>query len=772
MYQKRIKVFVIFSVLLLAVCVFRLAQMQLLTASSVQHDIAELKRRRGQSKQFKTIRGRILDRKGNVLAADEVRFWVHIDYELSSFLDERVRQIRLARAAKGRDPDAALAKADKEIRDKLEDLQQIIEKCAQFKAVEQSVIWDEIQAKNDRVWDQRVFHAWHRKFPKSEVLDDYDGINNVPISKAIADFEKELPDPNERLKLIGRVDIMEMYESRPLLELKTDDDVFAAQLEFMDTDGIRILPKGQRFYPYRTVAAQTIGWVGPATQQQDKELFAGDRLLSYLDNEVCGKRPGTIEYVCEPILRGRRGEETKDIDGKVTGRTETQYGKDVALTLDIELQQRIEEYLVGYEHNPNLGKPGISAVVIDVGSSEILALVSLPVFDLNRARYDYGDLLADPDNPLTNRAIYEQYPPGSVVKPFILVAGLETGRIMPGKVIDCLPEPAPENWPNCLIFRRNPRAGHSNLWDNKARNAIKGSCNIYFSQLANMIEPEDLQRWLFAFGYGQHILFLPAPLGELRIENVIASPNKVRARQSLIPRESRLLRRFAPRNDSHSKFKIRDFRQSSGVISSGFVTGKFLSFKDVPVLRKSDRRWFGIGQGDLRVTPLQVANAMAAIARDGWFRLPRLVLDRVELSPGEPGENEELRIQNSKFKIQNSKIDLGISAETMAVVYDGMSAVVNEHQGTANKQFGPFLSTLAEQDVKVYGKTGSTENPEHAWFAGFAADSGAGKIAIAVVVEGGQRGSSDAAPLARDIIQFCIEAGYIGNANANNKYQK
>ncbi|MHC4073534.1 MAG: penicillin-binding transpeptidase domain-containing protein [Planctomycetota bacterium] len=724
MYQKRIKVFVIFSVLFLAVCVFRLAQMQLLTASSVQHEIAGLKLRRSQSKQFKTIRGRILDRKGNVLATDEVRFWVHIDYELSSFLDERVQRIKLARAAKRRDPDAALAKADKEIRDKLEDLHQIIEKCAQFKAVEPSVIWDEIRAKNDYVWDQRIFHAWRRKFPNSEVRDDYESIKNVPISKAIADFEKELPDPNERLRLIGRVDIMEMYESRPLLELKTDDDVFAAQLEFMDTDGIQILPKGQRFYPYRTVAAQTIGWVGPATQQRDKELFADDRLLSYLDNEVCGKRPGTIEYVCESILRGRRGEETKDIDGRLTGRTETQFGKDVALTLDIELQQRIEEYLLNYEHAPNLGEPGISAVVIDVGSSDILALVSLPVFDLNSARYDYGDLLADPDNPLTNRAIYEQYPPGSVVKPLILVAGLETGRITPEKLIDCLPEPAPENWPNCLIFRRDPRAGHNNLWNNYARNAIKGSCNIYFSQLANMIEPENLQRWLFAFGYGQHNLFLPASLGELN-----------------------------PGAPGENSIFSRDFRQSSGVISSGFVTGKFLSFKDVPVLRKSDRRWFGIGQGDLRVTPLQVANAMAAIARDGWFRLPRLVLDRVELSPGAPGENEELRIQNSKFKIQNSKIDLGISAGTMDV---------NESQGTANKQFGPFLSTLAEQDVKVYGKTGSTENPEHAWFTGFAADSGAGKIAIAVVVEGGQRGSSDVAPLARDIIQFCIEAGYVG----------
>ncbi len=105
---------------------------------------------------------------------------------------------------------------------------------------------------------------------------------------------------------------------------------------------------------------------------------------------------------------------------------------------------------------------------------------------------------------------------------------------------------------------------------------------------------------------------------------------------------------------------------------------------------------------------------------------------------------------------------MGVRVETLAVVYDGMSAVVNEPGGTAYKQFEPFLATLAAEDVKVYGKTGSTEKPEHAWFAGFAQDSSSRKIAVAVIVEGGQHGSSDAAPLVRDIIQFCIEAGYLG----------
>ena len=710
MYNRRVKIFVIFSLLLLAVCLLRLAQMQLLTASSVQHEIAELKRQRGQSKQLQTIRGKILDRNGKVLAMDEARFWVHINYDLSSFLDERVRKTRLAEAAARRDADVAVAKVDEEIREKLEDLQLIIEKCAQFKAVEPSVIWDEIQKINDYVWSQRMFQAWRKNFPKSEVFEKYDNnIVGIPIFEAIADFMAKQPDPNIRDELASKIDILEMHEDWPLLELKTDDDVFAAQLEFMDTDGLQILPKAHRFYPYGSVAAQTIGWVGPATQQQDKELFAEDELQSYLEGEVCGREDG-VEYVCETVLRGRRGELSHDIDGQLTSRTDTQFGKDVTLSLDIELQQRIENYLIRYPHDPNCG-PGMSAVVIEVGTGDILALVSLPLYDLNRARYDYGDLIADHDKPLINRAINEQYPPGSVVKPLILVAGLETGQTTPEEIISCPSHPPLRDWPSCLAQTRFHRMGHDWRWEaeggNIARNAIRGSCNIYFSHLADRIEPLALQQWLFKFGYGREVLSLSAYVTEAaQIE------------------------------------LSRNFDQLSGVISSGFVRGKILSFEDVPPLRNRERRYFGIGQGDLRVTPLQVANAMAALARGGIYKRPRLLQ--------EPGNSEGT--------------DLGVSLETLAVIYDGMNAVVNETGGTAHTQFEPFLATLAAEDVTAYGKTGSTERPEHAWFGGFAQDSAARKIAIAIVVEGGQHGSSDAAPLARDIIQLCIEAGYIGKS--------
>jgi penicillin-binding protein 2 len=728
MYDKRIKIFIILSALLLAVCLLRLTQMQLLPGSSVQDYIAELKR--GPSLQLKTIRGKILDRTGKVLAADEPQFWVHINYKLSSFLDERVQEGKLLRAAQKPDPHLAVSKIREEIQARLEDLQQVINKCAQFTSVEPSKIRDEIQKINDLVWNGRMFQAWRRNFPNSEVFENYENIISIPVSQAIIDFKKKQRDPIKRLGLTSKVDIAEMHKDWPLLGLKTDDDVFAAQLEFLNVDGVQILPKSQRSYPFGTVAAQTIGWVGPATQKQDKELFANDRLSSYLGGELSGREDG-VEYVCETILRGRRGELVYNIDQQLIGRTETQFGKNVSLTLDIELQRRIENYLAGYEHDPNCG-PGMAAVIVDVATGDILALVSMPVFDLNRARYDYGRLVNDPNEPLINRAINKQYPPGSVVKPLILIAGLENAKITPDAIINCPAKKAPKGWPSCWIYNRH-RLGHDGKWQsdggNSAHNAIKGSCNIYFSHLADRIDPWLLQQWLFKFGYG-HGIPLALNFHSSSIDN----------RQSTIEHRA-------------SSIEHRDLRQAPGIISSSIPGGETSNLEQLPPLRKGERRFFGIGQGNLRVTPLQVANAMAAIARGGFYKQPRLFLE----SPQEPAS-----ITASSIEHQESSIYLNISPQTLAVIYDGMSAVVNESGGTAYMEFAPVLASFARQGTKVYGKTGSTEAPENAWFAGFATGSAGRSISIAVVVEGGQHGSSDAAPLARDIIQFCIDEGYVG----------
>jgi penicillin-binding protein 2 len=683
MYGKRIKIFIAAFVLLLLVCIARLVQMQLVSDSYYRDRIAKLKLQRGLSHQLRTIRGKILDRNGAILAADEPQFELCMKYRLSCLLDGRLRP-------NGSNPS---------IEDKTDQLRRAIKKCATFKGRDPCDIKDEIMQINDWVWNRRAFQAWRTAFGDSEIIEKSRGIESISLSDAMADFEKKQPDPVKRRELINKVDIAEMYESYPLVELQTDDDIFTAQLEFADIPDVVIAAKANRVYPYSTAAAQTIGWVGPATQPRDRQLFEDDRLASYLEDEVCGREDGT-EFVCEALLRGRRGEVILDIDKNLVSQTPTQFGQDVYLTIDIELQQRIENYIPDSSRNENYDAP-TAAVVIDVNTGDLLALVSVPVFDLNRARYDYGDLTADANTPLVNRTINKLYPPGSVVKPLILIAGMESGRITADVVIPCPARKAPRHWPSCWLFNRFGQ-GHDSRWENNARNAIRGSCNIYFSRLADRIDPDVLQEWLLRFGYGR-----PLPV--------------------------------APPDVRHSDHR-RVLRQAAGIISSAIPD----SSDRLPPTAPGEKRYFGIGQGNLRVTPLQVANAMAAIARGGRFKLPRLFL----ADPNSTAQNNN-----------DAEIDLGISPHTLQVVHEGMRAVVSETGGTAYRIFSN--SGLDQRGVTVYGKTGSTEQPDHAWFGGFAKDAYGRGIALAVVVEGGQHGSSDAAPIALDIIRFCIDARYL-----------
>jgi penicillin-binding protein 2 len=600
--------------------------------------------------------------------------------------------------------DPPLDEVQEEVKEKRRQLDEVVQECSRF-GVGQEQIEATIKAKNNWLWNKRSHVAWARSDYDPNLVNTYGGRVNVPLAKALADLASQFPDPNERYRQIAKVkDIPEMEEKLPLVELRTEDDVFAAQVEFRDIADVNVVPTGYRYYPYGVVAAQTLGWVGPATQPRDTRLFAGDPQASYLADEVCGREDG-VEYVCESVLRGRRGELVYDIDRQLVRETETRFGQDVQLTLDIELQKQIEEYMSSAERNPLYHDANMAAAVIDVGSGDILAMVSLPTYDLNTARYEYGKLVNDANRPLINRTINRLYPPASVVKPLILIAGLETGVITPEEPISCPAQEQPKGWPNCLIFRQYG-VGHDGSWINNARNALKGSCNVYFAHLADRLDPRLLQEWLFRFGYGRQIpLTCPAP----------------------------------PERDAPS----RSLRQAPGQIGSSLVSSStdIVSFDQIPPLQPWHKRLFGIGHGNFRVTPLQVANTFATLARGGKHMMPRLFLR----PPQPPGES----------------VDLQIPLTTLAPVYDGTSAVVNESGGSAHKVFQG--STLYARGVKVYGKTGSSEDPENAWFAGYGEDHRGSRIAISVVIEGGQRGGSDAGPLGRAILELCAEAGYLGN---------
>jgi penicillin-binding protein 2 len=713
MYTTRARILAIGSLVMLAVIVARLASLQLGSSRAIQERITQLKDQRGRSKLLKTTRGRILDRKGRVLAQDEAFFKLRISYSLSRYLDERVRSgLRLAALHSRKNPEKALEAANAVIDANAALLEDVVSRCSQF-GDPCEVMRQRIERFNDWMWNQKAFQAWRKHCTQSDFYKKNAArLLSVDLRSAMEDFERTIPDPNSRLLLTAGMDIAEMKGSSPLADLKTDNDFVAAQLVFANVEGISITPEPLRVYPYKTAAAQTIGWVGEATQKKDLQLFADDPYACYQPGDDCGREDG-VEYVCEATLRGRRGKEVYDIDDTLSRRVDSRLGQDIRLTLDAELQEKIEQLMLS--DHPNHCGPGMAAVVIDVASGDVLAMVSLPSYDLNEARYHYEALATDANQPLVNRVLNRHYPPGSVVKPIILVAGLQAGPIRPDQIISCPLQRAPQGWPSCWIFRQEGKC-HDNLWrengGNTARNAIKGSCNIYFSHLAAMIEPRTIQEWAFAFGYGRQAEF--------------DSPGN---------------------GDPNAPSSSRRFRQYCGQISTRMEYGSQVKTLDqIPALDRGDRVLVGIGEGKFSATPIQVVGAMAALARGGVYKRPRLFL------PADPN-------QGDGSATTDRGINLGLTEETLQVVLDGLHAVVNETGGTANDGFRTDPALL--QSLRIYGKTGSTERPDMAWFGGFARSPRSGRtIALALVLEGGKSGGKDAAPMARKIITLCVETGY------------
>jgi len=557
-----------------------------------------------------------------------------------------------------------------------------------------------IESINDRIWELARFISWRRNH------------SDAPTSR----YEQE--KDQIPLRQIAEVDLAEMHKAYSVLELYDRPTLMAAQVELSHLEGVRIQSESRRTYPFGSAASHLVGWVGPVRREEADTLFSDDTYLRYLDGEIIGKFG--IEKLAEPVLRGKRGEVTYDRDKNEISRTNPQFGQDIQLTLDMGLQRDIEVLL----SDPNAAAPGfggsgkIAAVVIEAAAGDILTMVSLPNFDVNRARQLYGELLNDPSRPLLNRAIEETFPPGSSVKPLIMLAGLEENKITADEVISCSWTLPPSSWPKCLLQRRG--YCHDSRWEeegqvNKGRNALRGSCNVYFSRLADRLDGEVLQRWLWEFGWGTAVL-----------QPCISAETLVRL-------------------DMGAEFDSR-LREAPGSIIADIQTQSIQDIATVKAIPPGEKRWWGIGQGNLRVTALQVANAYAVLARRGEYKPPRLVID-----PDDP--------MNSKHTRR-----LPIHAQHLAVLYDGMHAVVHERGGSAYEAFSD--SGLNELGLNIYGKTGSTERPYNAWFAAFVSDSAGRAISLAVVVEEGQSGGKDAAPLAREIIRLCHQAGFIGTKTA------
>ncbi len=695
MYKIRLFILIVFFAAAAVICLVRLANLQLVHCQDYRQAIAD--KQILEPQPLPTIRGNILDRKGVVLAKDVPVFYAYVNYRLCRLLDERFWEAQMQRQRLDETVSPQRLRYDIQARFS-EDFSRLnrILAFAERVGASRGEVLQSIERINSRIWEMGCYVYWRRVNPNG-TLDDYRR-------------QKEEIRPAE----VFGLRLVEMQQTYPVFEIPAEHLV-EAQAELSGLKDVEIRTHGQRIYPRRTAACQIIGWVG-LVQEEEKELFSQDEYLRYLEGEVIGK--AGIERMCEPILRGRRGEVIYDKDGRLLQRREPQYGQTVQLTLDVDLQERIEKYLQHPDLPPEVASVvsrRASAVVLEAATGDILAMVSTPQYDLNKARQIAGRLVSDPNTPMRHKALEVNYPPGSTIKPLILLIGLEEKKITPYEIISCPAHSPPSGWPSCLAQTRFSRMGHDWRWadegGNIARNALRGSCNIYFSRLADRIDSGALQRWFFELGFGRRVL--PA------VEWIDSKTGEQLVSWGTLP-------------------------QAHGSIEYGIQQTPYTSLEQIrpiPSNRQSEKRFWGIGQGNLRVTVLQAANALAAVVRGGIYKPPRLIY-----------------LDDDPFNQKHQKI-LPISSQTLSVVRDGMRAAVYEDGGTA---YSTFLDFPLRKELKIYGKTGSTESPDMAWFECFAEDSADRSIVIVVAVPGGLSGSGYAAPVGRQILQFCYEAGYIG----------
>jgi penicillin-binding protein 2 len=388
-----------------------------------------------------------------------------------------------------------------------------------------------------------------------------------------------------------------------------------------------------------------------------------------------------LERLLDEHLRGLDGGERIEVDAlgrpvQVIRREEPRPGAQVVTTVDRRIQQAAERAMTG--------RAG-AVVVMDPRNGDILAMTSTPAFGLDRFsgsldRDTWLALVRDPTHPLLNRAIQSQYAPGSVFKVVVAAAGLQEGTLTPMDRTYCNGEFHLGGW--TFLDWRQGGHGHVDL-----RSALVHSCNVFFYQAGLRVGAETIARYAEAFGLG-------VPAG-------IALGGE---KPGLVPSPSWKRQRFG-----------RPWTAGDTVNVS-------------------------IGQGQVLVTPLQVARMMAAIANGGILWKPRLI-ERVERADGTLAYTEPSKVTGQ----------VTLSPVVWAFLHQALAGVVSEGTGHAARIPG----------IDVAGKTGTAQSvahsdsargQDHAWFASFAPAHDP-QVVVVVMVEGGGKGGQVAAPVARQIYQ-------------------
>ena len=289
--------------------------------------------------------------------------------------------------------------------------------------------------------------------------------------------------------------------NNPYILVENVDVEFCSLISDGAFQGAQVSRTSTRAYE-TTYAAHVLGLVGAISDYTDELKEKGYRASDTIG--ISGAESAFEEY-----LRGTDGKRVTSVnsDGKITGeyyKTEPRSGYTVELTLDLDLQQSVEDTLsvkvAQLNEKDGLDSRGAGAAVIKVGTGEVLALASYPTYDLSTYRQDFTELSADPAKPLFNRATSTPYAPGSTLKPATAVAALESGVTTPTETVF---DPGYWMYPSTTWKVPTYCWNHSGHGRVNATSAITNSCNTYFMEMGYRMGLDTLNEYYSAFGLGE-----------------------------------------------------------------------------------------------------------------------------------------------------------------------------------------------------------------------------------------------------------------------------
>lgn len=507
------------------------------------------------------------------------------------------------------------------------------------------------------------------------------------LSKIIVIDETDLARFKKKLKQVRS------FKSVTLRYRLTEDERDRFSVQRHRFQGIYINSNLSRYYPLGATAVHAIGYVGRINEREMKRIDQSE----YRGSKYIGKIG--LEKYYEKDLHGKTGFQQVEINVRgrvirILERTASIPGKNLYLNIDIYLQQYIERLLA---------KERAAVVAIEPDTGGVLAIVSTPNYDPNLFvdgidTKTYYSLRDSPDRPLINRAIRGQYPPGSTIKPFVGLAGLEYGVRTPQSHTWC------GGWYTIKgkkhRYRCWKKVGHGSM---NFLHAVEQSCDVYFYSLAYDLGIDRLHTFMKRFSFGKRT-------------GIDISGEK----SGLMP----------------SKEWKRRVRGTFWYPGETLITG--------------------IGQGFMLTTPLQLAAATATLSNRGKLKQPRVVfamedarLHEMILVPP---------IQQSTISLKRKHYWQSAINGMKAVVH-GKKGTARKIAKDSPYRFvgktGTAQVVAIKQNERYDAKKLKKKYHDHALFVAFA-PLNKPRIALSVIVENGGGGSKTAAPIAKKVMDYYL----------------